>query len=134
MKSDLKRAKARAWRYFSEFIRLRDALKTTGTPFSCICCTCNKDTELDGSLHSGHFIPGRTNSVLFEETNCHGQCSACNLYHHGALDKYYVYMLKTYGQDEIDRLERLKNITVKYFVDDYENIALKYKLKIKELI
>lgn len=134
MGSDLKKSKAKAWRYFSEYIRLRDALATTGTPFACICCTCGKSVDLGVRLHAGHFIPGRTNSVLFEEKNVHGQCMYCNTFLHGALDKYYVFMLKKYGQDEIDRLEALKHTTTKFNAFDYEEIARMYKQKAKDLI
>lgn len=134
MRSDLKRAKARAWRYFSEFIRTRDCLETTKTPFSAICCTCNKEIPFSSKLHAGHFKAGRTNSVLFEETNVHAQCLYCNTYLHGSLDRYYGYMLRKYGQAEIDRLERLKGETVKYVASDYEEIAQKYKQKTKELV
>jgi len=133
MSAELKKSKTKAWRAFGEFIRTRDSLETTGTPFSCICCTCGREIPFGKNLHAGHFIPGRTNSVLFDEKNCHGQCAHCNTYLHGALDKYYVYMLNKYGETEIDRLERLKTTTTKFVASDYELIAKLYKQKLKEL-
>lgn len=130
---ELSLIKERARKVFKEYIRLRDALKTTGSPFSCICCTCGKEKEMNGQIHAGHFKAGSTNSVYFEETNVHGQCAYCNTYLHGALDKYQDFMVKTYGREEVYRLNALKGTTVKYTIQDYEEILKKYKEKIKNI-
>lgn len=133
MSKDLKSAKAKARVAFKEYIRYRDAWETSGNPFECVCCTCGKLTPLDGSLHGGHFIQGSTNSTYFEETNCHGQCNFCNLFRHGALDKYLMFMIKKYGQDEVDRLYRLKGTTRKFTVEELDEITKKYRKKLDEL-
>jgi len=73
-KPTLKSAKAKARYNFKAYIRVRDALATTKSVNYCICCTCEKTTRLDGSLHAGHFTQGSHNSTYFEETNVHGQC------------------------------------------------------------
>lgn len=69
----LKKVKAKAWTAFSLYIRTRDCLKATGTPNLGICVTCGKQCDIK-QLQAGHFIGGRTNSVLFVEDNCFAQC------------------------------------------------------------
>ena len=133
-KQTLKSAKLKARTAFKAFIRIRDALATTGTTHSCFCCTCDKLTFLDGSLHAGHFTQGSHNSTYFEETNVHGQCSTCNRFYHGRLDRYLMFMLRKYGQAEVDRLYALNGQTKIYKIADYEQIASHYKEKLENLL
>ena len=115
---------------FSKYVRLRDALKTTGTHTHLRCCTCGKLVEALTSQHcadAGHFIPGRHNSVLFSERGVNGQCKQCNVYRDGNSAKYLDFMLKEYGQKEVDELLEQKNLTVKYTREDYDEIRDKYK-------
>lgn len=130
----LKSAKAKARYNFKAYIRVRDALATTKSVNYCICCTCEKTTRLDGSLHAGHFTQGSHNSTYFEETNAHGQCSTCNRFYHGRLDRYLMFMLRKYGQAEVDRLYSLNGQTVKYKIADYDRIASYYKEKLENLL
>ena len=86
----------------------------------CVCVTCGsikpwsapKTAGID-CMDAGHFLGSRRNSIVFEETNCHCQCSHCNRMQ-GTAEEYDVYMNKRYGRDEIDRLRRLKNTEVKF--------------------
>ncbi len=128
--------KKRAWKEFSRYIRLRDAIKTTGTETHLKCCTCGKLVEaLTGShcADAGHFIPGRHNSVLFSEHGVHGQCKQCNVYKSGNPAQYLVFMQEKYGQEEIDRLLALKHQTVKFTREDYDDLRDKYKGLYEEL-
>ena len=72
--------KQKAWDQFSLYVRVRDALRTTGDIHDCVCCSCGrvKPAFGRGCIQAGHFIPGRKNSVLFSEVGVHGQCSWCN--------------------------------------------------------
>ncbi len=72
--------KGKAWEEFSKYIRIRDALRTTGTIENAVCCSCSKiyPSFGKGCLQAGHFIPGRRAAILFEETGVHGQCYWCN--------------------------------------------------------
>jgi hypothetical protein len=90
------------WKKFSQYIRLRDCIKTTGSPDYGLCVTCGKEYPR-GELQAGHFIPGRTNAVLFDEDCTHAQCYRCNC----VLDvwpQYYRWMQKEYGQEKIEQL------------------------------
>lgn len=72
----LKKSKKKAWDAFSKYVRLRDALKTTGTHTHAKCYTCLKRYPAfgKGCLQAGHFIPGRNNSILIDEVGVNAQC------------------------------------------------------------
>lgn len=122
--------KKKCWDEFSRFIRIRDALRTTGTIDKCVCCSCGKILPAFGlrCIQAGHFIPGRRSSILFEETGVHGQCYWCNTGLKGNWPGYYAFMLLTYGQDEVDRLLLLRKRTRKFTVGELETMRDCYKL------
>jgi len=128
-------AKKKAWKAFSEYVRLRDALRSTGTRTSARCITCSGiySTSGLGCIQAGHFIPGRNNSILFEETNCHAQCPSCNIWGHGKQIEYFVKMEEMYGREEIERLRSLSHQVKPWTVSDLLEIKEKYETKAKEL-
>ena len=132
---NVSKAKKRAWSAFSAYIRLRDAKRTTGTLNEAKCCTCGKVYPAfgKGCLQAGHFIAGRNNAILFEETCVHAQCYMCNVTHKGASLEYFYFMEKTYGREEIDRLRTLSKTIKKLSPHDLLEIEAKYEEKAKEL-
>ena len=128
-------AKARAWKAFSRYVRLRDSLETTGTTTHAKCCTCGKvyPSFGVGCLQAGHFIAGRNNSILFEETGCAAQCYICNVVKKGAGVEYFVYMEGKHGRPEIDRLRALSHKIVQLKPFELIEIAEKYEKKAEEL-
>jgi len=80
------------WPVFSRYIRTRDCIRTTGSPLHGKCVTCGKKYPIS-KLQAGHFIPGRTDAVLFDETQVHAQCYRCNVKLQGMWHKYYAFML-----------------------------------------
>lgn len=136
-KSVLTKRKERAQKVFNEWIRLRDCLETTGSPFSAICFTCGKEIDnMKGKLSAGHFIldSKNGNATSFDEHNVHAQCSwYCNRMLHGNLGNYATNLIKKYGQDELDRLQRLKLISKKWTIDELDKIHDEYKLKLKNI-
>jgi hypothetical protein len=58
---------------FSQFIRLRDCLKTTGGLENGFCYTCGRLYPFK-SLQAGHWIPGRGGGNVLDERGCHAQC------------------------------------------------------------
>lgn len=119
-----KTAKKKAWEWFSKYIRLRDA-----DNFGVVqCCTCGgvgnwKDQQ------AGHFISGRNNAILFEETGVNTQCVRCNIFFNGNPVEYFVFMERKYGRKEIERLREISRQTRKYSTQDYLDIANTYKAK-----
>ena len=104
----ISKEKKKAWNLFSKYIRLRDCLETTGTPDYGICCTCGIKYHFK-ELQAGHFIPGRHNSILFDERNVHAQCVGCNRFKQGNTVKYFRFMQNKYGEEVIKELEQKDN-------------------------
>ena len=127
--------KKKAWDEFSIYIRLRDALLTTGRPDFLICCSCGKTYPAFGlgCAQAGHFVPGRRNAILFDEINVHGQCYNCNHTLKGNWPGYMSFMLQKYDQDAVDQLLRKNKTIRKYREPELEELRDKYRRIIKEL-
>lgn len=122
--------KEKAWKAFSQFIRLRDSSNGYAK-----CCTCERVDEWK-YLQAGHFVAGRNNSILFREDNCHAQCVGCNFFGRNSRSygNYYEFMKAKYGLQTIDDLILLSNRETIYKQWDYEEIESKYKQKAKDLL
>ena len=119
MRSKKQRLKLKAWNLFSQWIRLRDADKDGYVS----CVTCGKRSHWKGEgMQAGHFISGRTLSLLFDPRNCHNQCYGCNVGQNGSYVEYFLYMEKRYGREVIDELRQLKGETRKYGIGDYQDL------------
>ena len=118
-KSKKQKLKLKAWNLFSEWVRRRDADKDGYVN----CVTCGKGAYWKGEgMQAGHFIAGRTLSLLFDERNCHTQCYGCNVGRNGSYVEYFIYMENRYGRKVIDELRYLKNQSRKYSISDYEEL------------
>ena len=127
-KSNKQKAKEKAWKAFSLYIRHRDSLDGE----ICMCCSCGRIYPLK-KMQAGHFIPGRSNAVLFEENGVHAQCYGCNVGKGGNWPGYYEFMLAKYGETEILRQLSERNKIIQYKTSDYLEIAEKYTQKLKEI-
>lgn len=127
-----KRLKRLAWKAFSDFIRLRDALKTTGTREIGICITCDQEVPFS-SFQAGHFLGGRKGDVLFDEQYVNGQCVTCNVFLRGNYVMYTIKMIGRYGLEEVNRrIQQSKNV-LKRTAQDYLDIIEEYTQKVKDL-
>lgn len=92
------------------------------------CVTCDKQLPWQ-EAHCGHFVPrARGIACYFEYTNLHPQCPGCNFYGGEMVKiKYTQWMLKTYGQEEVDRLVRLAGTIKKITRADYEEMIDHYQ-------
>jgi len=128
--------KKKAWAEFSKYIRLRDALVTTKTKERVKCYTCKKEYPAFGvgCVQAGHFIPGRGNSILFDERGVHAQCYNCNVTLKGNWPEYMRYMMADYGQEIVDELLHLKKQVRKYTPEELEELRDLYKQKHKQLM
>ena len=103
----------------------------------CACVTCGaigpwKGNYLGGGvIETGHFVPSRRASVLFEPTNAHPQCKFCNRHLSGNQGVYEMWMRAVFGQDEIDRLRRLKNETRNFTHEALVDMRLTYTERLK---
>lgn len=133
MSSERQRAKTTAWKWFSKYIRLRDCMKTTGTQTHCLCITCGSRQPFE-KIHAGHFIDGRGNAVLFDESLVYGQCNKCNTYLHGNHGKYMLKMIDTYGREWVDEKLKLRHQVKKMTVQDIRDISDKFREKYNGLM
>lgn len=112
-----------AWEQFSRWVRLHESDENGMVK----CVTCPKVAHWK-TMQAGHFIPGRHNSILFDERGCHSQCYACNCgWLKGNPRKYNKYMLEVYGQDVIDELEALDTVNKQFKVYELEAIFEAYR-------
>lgn len=111
------KAKRKAWDAFSKYIRLRDEVQ------GCFTCGVVKPYK---QMQAGHWIPGRHNSILFDERGYHAQCYHCNIGLKGNPVVYYDRMLKDYGVEVCNELKRIDKIIIQYKVIDFLGIEQKY--------
>ena len=116
----------------SQYIRLRDALKTTGDVNYCKCITCSV-FKTRQEMQAGHFIDRRHSSTLFDETNVHAQCARCNVYLDGNILEYRRQIIKLYGEGYDIILEEKAMETKKFTISELEELKETFRNKIKEL-
>jgi len=131
-KTTVSKEKKKAWDLFSIYIRLRDCKRTTRGFEYAYCVTCGETYHFK-QLQGGHFLPGRHNSVLFDERNCHAQCHGCNMFKQGNTVKYFRFMQKEYGDKIIEELERLDRETKQFKIYELLELQDEFKKKIEGL-
>ena len=120
------------WIKFSQYIRLRDCLKTTGSSDYGLCVTCGRKYPRK-NLQAGHFLPGRTDAILFDEDGVHAQCYRCNCHLQGDWPAYYRFMQKEYGQEKIEQMIDQRNEEVEMTVEWIQEAYDYYVKRIEEL-
>lgn len=122
--NDLKTRKNAAKTACHLYIRTRDKND------SCICC----GRPLGKNYDAGHWLESGNNSFLrYHEDNIHAQSVYCNQYKGGDSDDYEGRLRIKIGNDKVDWLKANKGGTVKRTADDYKEIELHYKDKLKQL-
>ena len=124
--------KKKVWKLFSEYIRLRDCIKTTGCSSFGLCITCGKRYHFK-LLQAGHFISGRHNANLFSERGTHAQCYNCNINLRGNTLEYRRKIIELYGEGVDEELEEEARQTRKFNISNLEAMEEMLKEKIKLL-
>lgn len=122
----LSQYESEARRPFQKWIRWRDRERP------CISCGATKAKQWDG----GHLYKAEIYSgLIFDENNCHRQCSQCNDYNSGNELAYREGLIKRYGEDYVKELEakkdRLRNY--KYSKEQLVEIKTEYQNRLKEI-
>lgn len=115
-------SKADVWKEFS--IRIRTRGSDVEGFNTCVTCGLRLHWKL---LHAGHFLRGRLNANLFNETSCWPQCNFCNIEKHGNPEAYERFMLEAYGQMWIDHLKQQRQVTHKWEADELQALLGSYK-------
>lgn len=120
-----KAAMRKADKYFSQYIRLRDAI----SPELCKCVTCDAVGHWK-MMDCGHFMIRSKYATRFDEKNCNVQCTYCNKFQSGRQAEHGIYIDERYGvgtaKSLIEKSKGYANFT-KLGLDE---IAAEYKLKI----
>jgi len=127
-----KSAKKRAWQAFSRYIRLRDCLATTKTLTHGKCFTCGRLHPID-ELQAGHFVAGRTNSVLFDELGVRAQDARCNIFRGGEPLLFRRRLVDELGENIVRSLEDKKWRPKTYSMIEFDSLYHYYTKKIAEL-
>jgi hypothetical protein len=123
-----------AWPIFSKFIRLRDCLATTGTLTHGVCITCGRRYPFS-KLQAGHFLPGRMDTVLFDEESVNAQCYRCNVVLAGMWPSYYRIMQERHGQDWIEhKIEEWIEDAEVLTINDLRATTALYTMKYNKLM
>ena len=116
-------------KYFSLFIRLRDATDEG----LCQCFTCGCVKHYKKGMQNGHFQSRSFLSTRFNEENCQPQCVGCNMFKQGEQYKFALALDSKYGEGTAEELESLARLTVKLTRVDYEDSIRYYKSAVEKL-
>lgn len=114
--------KKKAWTLFSIHIRTKYA--DWRGYVACVTCGIVKHWK---EMQAGHFIPGRHNSILFDERGVFPQCYRCNISLKGNPRAYDAFMRK-YHLKDIKILEKLDTINKQFTPKELMEIIQKYTL------
>jgi hypothetical protein len=137
-KSDLDKAHTKCWKAFSIYIRTRDCIRFKNSLTEGICVTCKRPYPFK-QLQAGHFIGGRTNSVLYNEKIVYTQCYGCNgnppFGKGGNYVEYFFFMMNSegYTKEQLEEFNNLKFQTVKYTPFELFELADIFKEKTRKL-
>lgn len=115
-------AKARADKWFSIYIRLRDA-NSSGL---CTCFATGKVGHWK-TFDAGHFISRKYESTRFDERNVHAQSRGSNRFQGGDQGAHAVHVQRKYGVKVIEDLYIKSKMLCKRTRYDYEYLATEYK-------
>ncbi len=118
--------KTKAWSAFSRYIRLRDAVITTGGIDYAKCFTCGAVHPIK-EMDAGHWIPRNRLGTFMDERNVHAQCRGCNRFGGGKPVEYQEHLLKLYGDDILNDLTRQARTSVKVLKSEWETMEREYK-------
>jgi hypothetical protein len=119
-----KRAKERALKAFSDYIRTRD---------NFVCYTCNKQGD-KLTTDAGHLISRVHAILLFDEDNVHCQCKRCNMYLSGNLLEYRQRFVNQNGEEKFNLMYSIRHTPCSYSIVDFLELEKMFKEKLKKLI
>jgi len=92
---------------FSQYIRQSKSIDGIGT---CVTCGTSKPWK---EMQNGHFYSRGRYGTRWDETNCHIQDAACNVFLKGNYINYTRYMIDKYGREYVDELEIKSKLSTK---------------------
>lgn len=119
---------AMLWRWFSIFIRLRDADENG----YCKCITTGKIAHWK-EMDAGHFISRRHWTTKYNEKNVHAQSRGANRFNQGMQYEYGLAIDRKYGAGTAENILNNSKITTKKDSFTIQTLTEYYKGKAKDL-
>jgi len=129
MKKTISKLKKELDKWFSLYIRIRNAEKNTGY---VKCFTCSAFKNYKDGMQCGHFMSRRHMATRFHKLN-QVQCIKCNMYEQGMQYEYSKNLDVKYGEGTAEELQFLSRQSYKMLRSDYEEQISYYKEIVKNL-
>ena len=113
---------AKADRYFSQYIRLRDSDQNC----NAICITCRKVAHIS-EMDAGHFIDRSHQATRYDERNVNAQCRTCNRFQSGRQFEHGLAIDLKYGTGTAEQLLQDSRKIVKTTQGEFESKAEEFK-------
>lgn len=121
--------KAKLWRIFSKYIRLRDS----DDQGYCQCITSGK-TMFWKEAQAGHFLSRRYNNTLFHEQNVHAQSAYDNLHLSGNQYIYGKRVDELYGEGTAEKLLALSRQEKKFTPEELQSMITYYTQEVINML
>ena len=128
MKKTVSKLKKELDKYFSLYIRLRDA-----TDEGLVQCFTSGRVYHYKKIHAGHFMSRRHLATRWCETNVQPQSAADNLFGQGEQFKFGLNLDSKYGDGTAEELQYLARTTLKISRIEYEEKISYYKSLVEKL-
>ena len=129
MKKTVSKLKKELDKWFSLFIRLREA-----NEYGMVqCFTCGVVRGYKDGMQNGHFQSRKHMATRFDEENCQVQCIKCNMFSQGEQYKFALALESKYGEGKAEELEFLARTTLKISRVEYEEQIEYYKNLVNNL-
>lgn len=125
-KTDKQRAKAKADKYFSMFIRLRDS-----DEFGIATCITSGRRSHWKEGDCGHYISRAKEATRYNEKNCHFQSKQANRFQGGHFLEHGFRIEEKYGRGTCHSLAQKAMIPCKRTTSDYLFLADCYRQKVE---
>jgi hypothetical protein len=112
---------------FSKWVRFKDKRDYLS------CITCKKICPPE-DMDAGHYISRSVMSLRFDERNVHPQCRKCNRFQEGLKDEYALELIKLYGPNILEELNKVKWIPKNYSGWEIEAMIKDYRDKLKYVL
>lgn len=141
---------------FSLYIRMRDSRMYGYKAFKCISCGDVKPFDM---MDCGHFVSRNCMPLRWNEMNCNGECSRCNrmlgdhligyrrnlilklgedaiagnAFAQALEPKRRLQIIKKYGEERVEALERQKKDTYKWSVEELKEKYMYFAALVLEM-
>ena len=125
--SELSKAKDRAWKWFSRWIRLTHSRQGV-----CKCATCGRLTDIK-NCDAGHFLSRTYLSTRYHPDNVRPQCKTCNRFQQGKSFEFETSLINEIGQKRVNDLKIIARIRGNDSLSYHQEVESEYKQKVENL-